>query len=82
MRQNRFRLKQWRDTNGCPSLMEDGNMLDELVEHDLLRIEGGGPARTYGFRRAVSQEVTYRLLSFPSRTRRQTEYWQRHIAVH
>ena len=49
------------------SLIEAGNMLDELVEQDLLRIEDDGPTRSYGFRHAVSQEVTYRLLSFAQR---------------
>jgi class 3 adenylate cyclase/tetratricopeptide (TPR) repeat protein len=42
-------------------------MLDQLVEQDFLRFENEGLTPSYGLRHAVSQEVTYRLLSFAQR---------------
>jgi class 3 adenylate cyclase/tetratricopeptide (TPR) repeat protein len=42
-------------------------MLDQLVEQDFLRFEDEGSTPSYAFRHAVSQEVTYRLLSFAQR---------------
>ncbi len=42
-------------------------MLDQLVDQDFLLVEDERPTASYAFRHAVSQEVTYRLLSFAQR---------------
>ena len=42
-------------------------MLDQLVDQDFLLVEDEGSTASYAFRHAVSQEVTYRLLSFAQR---------------
>jgi adenylate cyclase len=42
-------------------------MLDQLAEQDFLRVDDEGSTPSYAFRHAVSQEVTYRLLSFAQR---------------
>jgi class 3 adenylate cyclase/tetratricopeptide (TPR) repeat protein len=42
-------------------------MLDQLVDQDFLLVEYEGSTASYAFRHAVSQEVTYRLLSFAQR---------------
>jgi class 3 adenylate cyclase len=42
-------------------------MLDQLVDQDFLLAEYDGSTASYSFRHAVSQEVTYRLLSFAQR---------------
>jgi adenylate cyclase len=44
-------------------------MLDQLVDQDFLRVEDDERSDpVYAFRHAISQEVTYRLLSFAQRT--------------
>ena len=42
-------------------------MLDQLVDQDFLRVEDEEATPIYSFRHAISQEVTYRLLSFAQR---------------
>ena len=50
------------------ALMDVSGMLDELTAQDFLVIEDrGGVSAHYSFRHAISQEVTYRLLSFAQR---------------
>ncbi|WP_271607147.1 AAA family ATPase [Bradyrhizobium sp. CCBAU 11434] len=50
------------------ALIDVGGMLDELTAQDFLVVEGGaGVSARYSFRHAISQEVTYRLLSFAQR---------------
>ncbi|MBR0906607.1 AAA family ATPase [Bradyrhizobium liaoningense] len=52
---------------GQKTLVDIGAMLDELAAQDFLVIEDRGVAANYAFRHAISQEVTYRLLSFAQR---------------
>jgi tetratricopeptide (TPR) repeat protein len=49
------------------ALTEINTMLDQLVDQDFLLAEYDGSTASYAFRHAVSQEVTYRLLSFAQR---------------
>jgi adenylate cyclase len=49
------------------ALADTKAMLDQLVEQDFLLVEDEGSTSSYAFRHAVSQEVTYRLLSFAQR---------------
>jgi tetratricopeptide (TPR) repeat protein len=49
------------------ALTDTKAMLDQLVDQDFLLVEDEGPTSSYAFRHAVSQEVTYRLLSFAQR---------------
>ncbi|NQU96141.1 MAG: tetratricopeptide repeat protein [Chloroflexi bacterium] len=41
--------------------------LDDLVRHDIVRVEQGGEAPVYGFRHALAQEVCYESLPFARR---------------
>ena len=49
------------------ALIDTMAMLDQLVDQDFLLVEDEGSTASYAFRHAVSQEVTYRLLSFAQR---------------
>jgi class 3 adenylate cyclase/tetratricopeptide (TPR) repeat protein len=49
------------------ALSDTKAMLDQLVDQDFLLVEDEGSTASYAFRHAVSQEVTYRLLSFAQR---------------
>jgi class 3 adenylate cyclase/tetratricopeptide (TPR) repeat protein len=51
-------------------------ILGRLVDLDILRIHERGPKQSYVFRHAISQEVTYNLLSF-----RQRQTLHREIAI-